>query len=243
MATIISGIPGFDELLYGGIEKGSIVLLSGSCGAGKTIFGMQFLYEALKNGEKCAFISLEEPIDRIKKYFSKFGWELSKFEKEKKLLLLYIEPNEIASKIEFQAKKKRMLTVNIKQTPIFFSKEEKIDRIVIDSISALESAFTEKKAYRVYINELFKNLRSTEATCLILTEIQGKEEKYSRTGIEEFLADGVIVLYHFRHGNQRLRAIEILKMRGSKHSNKIVPFNITETGIRVYPTEEVYTNL
>ncbi|MCW1297975.1 MAG: hypothetical protein OH354_01540 [Candidatus Parvarchaeota archaeon] len=243
MTLVSSGIPGLDELVYGGIERGSIVLVSGSCGAGKTIFGMQFIYEALNRGEKCAFISLEEPVERVRKYFSKFGYEINKFEKEKKLLILHIEPNEIASKIEFQTKKKKMLAVNIRQTPIFFSKEDKIDRIVIDSVSALESAFTEKKTYRLYIHELFKNLRSTGATCLVLTETYGKEDRYSRSGVEEFLADGVIVLYHFKHGNQRLRAIEIVKMRGSKHSNKIVPFNITENGIKVYPTEEVYTNL
>ena len=58
---------------------------------------------------------------------------------------------------------------------------------------------------------------------------------FSPTGVEEFLADGVIAIYNIRKQNIRENAIEILKMRGEKHQKRIVSMEITESGIKVNP--------
>lgn len=63
---------------------------------------------------------------------------------------------------------------------------------------------------------------------------------FSTTGVEEFLADGVIVLYHFKQGNVRENGIEVLKLRGAKHQKKIVALQITDEGIVVYPEQELF---
>jgi KaiC/GvpD/RAD55 family RecA-like ATPase len=65
-------------------------------------------------------------------------------------------------------------------------------------------------------------------------------EVFSPTGVEEFLADGVIVFYNFRRENVRESAVEILKMRGEKHQKKIVAFKISDNGIKVFPEQEAF---
>jgi len=113
--------------------------------------------------------------------------------------------------------------------------------IVIDSISALESAFTgEPRNYRIYIEQLFRLFGKVGATTFMITETEEAPERYSRTGVEEFIADGVFVLYNTKIRSQRVRAIEILKLRGAEHEQKIVPLKITSDGIKVFPGETVY---
>ena len=75
----------------------------------------------------------------------------------------------------------------------------------------------------------------------MITEIEHSTTKYSKSGVEEFLADGVFVFYNLRQGNQRVNATEILKLRGSEHKKKIVPFKvISGQGVVVYPNEELF---
>jgi KaiC/GvpD/RAD55 family RecA-like ATPase len=77
----------------------------------------------------------------------------------------------------------------------------------------------------------------------LVTETQQIPEVFSPTGVEEFLADGVIVIYNIRRQNTRENAIEILKMRGEKHQKKIVAMSITDNGIVVYPNKEIYSEI
>ena len=72
-----------------------------------------------------------------------------------------------------------------------------------------------------------------------ITETTQDPTEFSRTGIEEFLGDGVVVLYNLKQGDIRIRAVEILKMRGTVHKEKIVPFKITDKGIEVYPDQSI----
>ncbi|MBI5871617.1 hypothetical protein HZB88_00865 [archaeon] len=65
-------------------------------------------------------------------------------------------------------------------------------------------------------------------------------EIFSTIGVEEFLADGVIVFYNIKRGDIRENAVEVLKMRGEKHQKKIVAMQISNTGITVYPEQEVF---
>jgi KaiC/GvpD/RAD55 family RecA-like ATPase len=74
----------------------------------------------------------------------------------------------------------------------------------------------------------------------LISEREQELEKYSRSGLEEFLVDGVIVLYHVRKGASRERAIEILKLRGTPHLNRIIPFTITSQGIVIRAEERIF---
>jgi KaiC/GvpD/RAD55 family RecA-like ATPase len=123
----------------------------------------------------------------------------------------------------------------------FIPKGFKPDRIGIDSISSLYAAFAgQEENYRRYLTRLVEGLRKSGALSFLITESEQGLERYSRSGIEEFLADGVIVMYYVRKGSSRQRAIEVLKLRGAPHLNRIIPFNITRRGIVIRAEERVF---
>ncbi|HWR27286.1 MAG TPA: ATPase domain-containing protein, partial [Candidatus Thermoplasmatota archaeon] len=100
-----------------------------------------------------------------------------------------------------------------------------------------------EQSYRFYVERLFRFFEKIGATTFLITETQQIPEVFSPTGVEEFLADGVVVIYNIRRQNTRENAIEVLKMRGAKHQKKIVSMNITEKGIVVNPNKEVYSEI
>ncbi len=86
-------------------------------------------------------------------------------------------------------------------------------------------------------------LEKIGATSLLITETEQVPKIFSTTGVEEFLAGGVVVLYNLKHGNVRENALEILKLRGASHQKKIVSYQITGKGITVYPDQEVFSEI
>ncbi len=106
---------------------------------------------------------------------------------------------------------------------MLFSNNFKPDFVVIDSLSAIASAFIGKEEnYRIYIEQLFILLEEIGATSFLISESTDAATKLSATGVEEFLADGVIVLYNIKRGNFRENALEILKMRGQNSRKRLL---------------------
>jgi KaiC/GvpD/RAD55 family RecA-like ATPase len=240
-----TGISGFDQLIaVGGFEPGNVVLVSGGCGSGKSLFSMQFLYQGCKNGEKCLHIGFQEPPDKLKVITSRFGMDLTAYEKKGNLILARINPFNLAKLIEaklMQTKGKLKIEFGKKGILEMVPKGFVPNRIVIDSLSSLSVAFQDQQeTYRRYIDHLFRTFVETGAVTLAITETEQEPTKYSRTGIEEFVSDGVIVLYNIGKQDSRTRAVEILKMRGTGHRKGIVPFEITSKGMVVHPQEKVF---
>ncbi len=113
------------------------------------------------------------------------------------------------------------------------------------SLSSIASSFVGKEHnYRSYIEQLFRYFERIGSTTFLITETEQVPKVFSPTGVEEFLADGVIVLYSLRKGDVRENAIEVLKLRGAKHVKKIVAMQIvTDQGIVVYPEQEVFSGI
>jgi circadian clock protein KaiC len=128
--------------------------------------------------------------------------------------------------------------------PVIMPNDFKPDFVAIDSLTAIASAFTGKEdSYRIYIEQLFRFFEKLGSTNLLITETEQIPKIFSQTGVEEFLADGVIVFYNFKRGDVREKGIEVLKMRGENHQKKIVAMQITDTGIVVYPEQEVFGDM
>ncbi len=237
---IKTGVPGFDELLTKGIPKGVSNLVAGGPGSGKTIFCLQTLYYGALNGEKCLYVSFEESVERLKQHMMDFGWNLKNIKGS--LRILRVDPFKISRAVEaLLAKAKGELLIEFESIPEIFEENYKPDRIVLDSLSALGAAFYGiEGGYRVYIEQLFKLFEKLGVTSFLISETDQVPTVYSRTGIEEFLSDGVIVFYNVKRGNMRVRACEVLKMRGVKHEKKIVPFEVGDKGIVVFPNEPVF---
>ncbi len=229
MERVPTGIPGFDEMVEGGLERNSTTLVIGGCGSGKTTFCMQFLYRgATEFDEPGVYVSFGEKSERLKKHMLQFGWDLDKLEGEDKLRILHIEPDDVMHiiKEDYGA---MVDAVN----------DIKAKRIVVDSVSSIEAMIENDFERREDELKLCEWLSRHDCTSLIISEAEQTLAGYSRQGVMEFVVDGVIVLYNVQRGSMRENALEILKMRGTKHMKKIVPFTI-EKGINVFPAEQIF---
>lgn len=227
----------FDDLLEdGGIERGMTVLVSGGAGTGKTTFCMQSLYFGALKGEKGVYISFEEEPENIKYHMKKnFGWDFEPLEKKGLLAIIKIDPTKLARQVEEGfAKEAGILRIEVKKMELPI----KPDRIAVDSLSALAIEFESEKIYRKYIKELFHELQEYNSLNLVISETEQNPRTYSRTGVEEFLGDGVIVLYNLKVAGIRKNALEILKLRSGKHVKEMVPYALTENGFEIFFREK-----
>ncbi|RLJ07700.1 MAG: hypothetical protein DRP16_02975 [Candidatus Aenigmatarchaeota archaeon] len=241
---VLTGVPGLDGLVEEGIPKGSSVLIAGGAGSGKTIMCLQILYNAAKKGEKCLYMSFEESRERLIQHMEDFGWNPRELEERGNLIIKQFNTFDIIRSVDaLLAKARGELLIDV--MPVILPENFKPDRIVVDSLTAIASAFTGKREnYRSYIEQLFRFFEQIGATSFMITETAQIPTQYSPTGVEEFLADGVIVLYNIRRGDVRENALEVLKMRGAKHKKKIVAMQIVDgTGIVVYPEQQVFGDI
>lgn len=223
MQRVATGIPGLDELIGGGFPKGSVILLSGTCGTGKTLTSIQFLWYGVQHGENGVYISFEEPVEQVKNAAKQFGWDLERAEKEGKLIMIRYDPFHVEDVIDIIVSSVRKINAK---------------RLVVDSISALGMYIRDPTEVRRSIYTLVSNIYKLGCTTILTSEILPDQLELSRFGVEEFLADGVIVYYYTRVNTYFARAITIWKMRYTNHSQRIHPYKITEKGVVVFPHEE-----
>ena len=242
------GIPGFNQLfLKGGIVRGISVLVAGGPGTCKTIFALQTLYNAACEGHDCVYLTLEESPARLLNHLLDFGFEVNEMKREGdsiflragqgKLVLKRLEPISIARAVEALLEKASgRLPVDVGVVLDLIPQGFDPYMLALDSLSAMETAFSGRlEQYRIYIEQLFRYFETLNATSFLVTETEETSIRFSKTGVEEFLADGIIALYNYKAGVERIRAVEIVKMRGSSHSSHIVPLCITKHGLTVSP--------
>ena len=237
-----TNINGFDDLFKEkGIPQGNSILIAGGPGTGKSTFCRQICFNLVSNGKNCMYVSFEESKERIIKSMESFGWDVKKHIESGKLLIQKINPLDILRmKFGSIGGSGSATELSYKIKPLVIPKDFNPEVIVVDSLTAIIAAsVTKDKNYRVYLQQLFSFFEETGATSFLITETDPVPTRYSETGIEEFLADGIIVLYNIQRPNLRENAIEILKMRYGKHEKKIVLMNITEKGIKVSPDKTV----
>lgn len=236
---IWTGVKGLDALFDDGIIKGNAIIIAGGTGTGKTILTLQVMNESLKKGEKCLYMTLEESEGKLISHMHDFGWDGENYLKNKQLIVKRINPFDLVRSVDAllaRAKGELLLDIN----PIILPEGFIPDKIFIDSLTAMAAAFTEKdETYRIYIEQFFRYLESTGATSFLITETDQLPIRFSPTGVEEFLADGVIVLYNIRKGPIRQRAIEVLKMRGVSHKHTVVALDITPKGVDIDSSKEI----
>ncbi len=240
--VLVTNVNGFDKLFKsGGIPKGNSVLVAGGPGTGKSILCRQICFNLVSKGKKCMYVSFEESKERIIKSMEDFGWNIRKYVDNGDLLIQKINPLDILRmKFGSIGGSGSATELSYKIKPLVIPKDFNPDLIAVDSLSAIIAAsITKDKNYRVYLQQLFSFFEETQATSLLITETDPIPKRYSETGIEEFLADGIIVLYNLQKKDIRENAIEILKMRYGQHQKKIVLMEITDKGIKVFPDKRV----
>jgi circadian clock protein KaiC len=228
-----TGISGFDEITGGGLPAGRPTLICGSAGAGKTLFAMEFLVcGAVLFNEPGVFISFEETDDELATNVSSLGFDLKQLSADKKLILdyVFIERSEIEETGEYDLE------------GLFLRLGHAIDqigakRIVLDTLEALFSALPNEAIIRAELRRLFRWLKEKGVTAVITCE-RG-EGTLTRYGLEEYVADCVILLDHRVHNQISTRRMRIVKYRGTSHGTNEYQFIIDEKGFSVLPITSI----
>ncbi len=228
LERVKTGIKGLDELLMGGIPKGSSVLISGGAGTCKTIFSMQYIYTgALEFQEPGLFVTVESNAKNIMWNMESFNWDIRTLQ-DKKLMNIYrlkLTPQENADdqiQTELGIIKDQVEAIGAK-------------RLVIDSTTALGVLMKDQGNIRNMIFRFVDSLKDLNCTTLLTAETEIQKTTFSAFGVEEFVVDGVIALYF----TPPHRSIFIRKMRGTAHDKNVHPFEITGKGIEVKAKEQV----
>jgi len=215
---IPTGIIGLDDLMEGGFEEGSINLVTGKTGTGKSIFSSQFIYMgAKKYNEKGLYITAGDTAKNIRKQATKIGWDMEALEKSGSVKIVEVEPYDIEKLLENVSISKEMAQAK---------------RIVIDSVSMFELYMQEPYKIRKNLFAVLQKLRDMGKTVLVVAEITEDSKNLSRTGVIEFMVDSVMVLQFMGIAKYK-RSLAIRKMRVTNHSSDIHPFVIGPNGIKI----------
>jgi circadian clock protein KaiC len=224
-----TGVPGFDEITGGGLPAGRASLVCGSAGAGKTLFAMEFLVRgATVYNEPGVFMSFEESSEELATNVASLGFDLNQLVDDKKLVLdyVFIERSEIEETGEYDLE------------GLFLRLDHAINsigakRVVLDTLEALFSALPNEAIIRAELRRLFRWLKEKGVTALITSE-RG-EGRLTRYGLEEYVADCVILLDNRVQNQISTRRMRIVKYRGTSHGTNEYPFLIDEKGFSVLP--------
>jgi circadian clock protein KaiC len=224
-----TGIQGLDEITGGGLPRGRPTLVCGAAGCGKTMFAAEFLVcGALQYNEPGVFMMFEESAKELAANMRSLGFDLGKLQKRKKIVLDYvhIERSEIEETGEYDLE------------GLFIRLGHAIDsigakRVVLDTIEALFSGLPNHGVLRAELRRLFRWLKDRGMTAVITGE-RG-EETLTRYGLEEYVADCVILLDHRIYDQVSTRRLRVVKYRGSSHGTNEYPFLIGSKGLSVLP--------
>ncbi|MEM4748131.1 MAG: ATPase domain-containing protein [Archaeoglobaceae archaeon] len=242
LERVPTGIPGFDELCEGGLLRNRSYLVSGPSGSGKTVFAMQFLVNGIEMfDEPGIFVATEERPQHLREHFISFGWDLEKYEDENMLAILDATSTKIGIPSDEKYVDVRPLDIrSLLDRIITIQDEIEAKRAAIDSTTSIGFIIGDPSKFRIELLKISTTMEILGLTSILTCEvIENGPDKISRFGVENFVVEGTIVLYYNRVENTRVRSLEIFKMRGTNHSKKIHPFEITNKGIVVYSKEEL----
>ena len=211
------GVKEIDNLLEGGVRRGSIVLATGPTGVGKTTLSLFFAKAAADKGEVTLMINFEETPDILKYYAIQIGLDLP----EDKVYYEFISPVEVD--LEYEAYK------------IFQMLEEKnISRLVLDSLNSFYLAAHNDRLYRDFLWGLLNILRKRGVTSYLALETENlpREVVFSDVNIS-ILSDVIITMAYVYSNSEIKRALTILKARGQNHDKTFREFEITPKGIKI----------
>jgi len=238
-SRVSTGINELDGLLSGGFPNGSITLVSGTPGTGKTIVCFQYIGAGIKNGENCLYLTSDETVPNLLNEAKKFGFDFqSAIESEQlKLIYLDIDRQNIHKELEGEIKTGKYDRVVIDslspltETPIWMVNNG--NEVIPSSNSMTTNTFPVEsiQATRVHLRRLMSILKEDECTSMVTTEIPEGSRDLSRDSISEFLVDGILVLD--LDTTMDRRKITIRKMRGTKHTLKPHNIEISEHGIKL----------
>ncbi len=179
-------------------------------------------------GEPGIYVSFEEEPQSIQSTAQQFGWNVAQLEEDNLLRIIAKDPYEIKD-----------FAKTLSGEFYYTIRDLNAKRVVIDSITYYGMAMEDQHKLRAHIADLAKRLRRLGVTTFLISEVP-EGSSASRFGMEEFVSDGVIQLHNLAIKDSRQRAIEVTKLRKTNHDMLMHPFSITDSGIVVFPQEQVF---
>ena len=219
-----TGVEGLDSILNGGIVENAAVLVSGNPGTGKSILGMQYLYNGVRTfDEGGIYLTFEETADDISQAANSIGFE--QWDE-------FVE----AGRIKISDKRTLLRSGDFSDTLdtiLDDLQDTQYDRLVLDSLTMFQLFFEEEKEQRQYLLKFIDILKDSGLTSILTIE-QSAVFPDTEIGLENFLTDGNIYLIQSPAGSTSNRYIWVAKMRKQPIKNSMFPLEINDGGIEVY---------
>ena len=229
MERVRTGIPGLDEMLWGGLLPQTANLIEGAPGTGKTTLGMQFIYHGIVAcGEPGLVLTFEEFPQQYYSDALNFGWDLRQMEQENKLRIVMTSPEVGVADLEQVGGRIEKLVQEIGAR-----------RILVDSLSHFARVSKDPIHLRSIVYGFINALKREGLTAMLTRESMALLGNAG--GMENalaFLVDSYILLRYVEIESTISKALLVLKMRGSNHDKGIRQYEITSRGIEVRATFE-----
>jgi circadian clock protein KaiC len=235
LGKLPTGIVGFDQIANGGIPAGRSTLLSGTAGSGKTVMALQFLLAGVRDyGEN--FVTFEEAPADLMENVRSFGWDLEGLRESKQIAVVDVTPDPGEEVVATGPYDLSALMARIEHA----IRSVKAKRVILDAIGALFPQLIDANVIRRELHRIAAGLRMLGVTTLVTMERTEEDGAVGRWGVEEFVADNVIVLRNRLENEKRRRTVEILKFRGATHHKGEYPFTIdSEDGVTIIPLSAI----
>jgi circadian clock protein KaiC len=215
-----SAIPGLADMMGGGLPVGSVALISGSTGTGKTLTALSFCVEAARSGKSVLFVSFEEASNQLIRNSARLGWPVDELVQQGLLSFLHVAPAELDIDRHGIELRDRANAVDAKL-------------VVIDSLSAFDLPGVEGSGTAEYLWAIADYFKRTGTTLIFTSETYSFFEPNSRLWDQprSYLADSILLLHLTEEANQVCRRIGVLKMRGSNHATSLRELHIGDDGV------------
>ncbi|MCL5441012.1 MAG: hypothetical protein M1448_04005 [Candidatus Marsarchaeota archaeon] len=231
---IKTGVEGLDDMLNGGIPVNNQVLIAGAPGVGKTLLTMEILLNNVMAGNNSAFIALEERpatiVTNFKETFPDRAADMDKVLNDKSLI---IDGEYAAERLTMSTDSSSYSFGNTVSDIEEVIRQNDAKCLALDSISLMKIMFNDPGIYRKSLLAQINNFKRLNVNSFVTVELPSLERTNMKYSSEFFIFDGIIALYQISHENERVPVAEVVKMRGTKHSMALAPYEITPAGFSI----------
>jgi circadian clock protein KaiC len=240
LPRLATGIGGLDYVTGGGLPRGEVTLLAGAAGTGKSVLAAQFLANGIMHSsEPGVFVTLEESPEKIRRFITTFGWDVDAWERQRAWAFVDASIGDVEEIVVGDDFDLTGLVARIASTVADIGAK----RVVIESVSHVLARLGDAPRVRAQLHRFITALDALDVTTVITAERDHHYNGIARFGVEEFVADNMVILRNSLEAERRRRTIEVLKFRGAPHRSGEFPFAILpEEGVAVVALSAVELN-